>query len=319
MWGGVQKVRLHPSPPPWTSSAHQVSGYRDSGVTHLTGNLRTVVSGMPDSCFSLVARRREWVKISQTLCLGAKSPWSAKHVCVSACARVCGWMQSLGQQTPAPDFHRLVSDALIRILSECFILQWCSFYLKQPHIKNMIKKQNCPQSLHPNPLFLFYRSPSDVCGSSIDICAWPLRSQRISMFSVFLLCVVLDKHISILWCLIYHSASARGVLEQLDHHFHTFPQPLGFWVRFSEICFSAPVWGLLKCSKQMKHPFHFYWGNCFMYWSGSFRKMWVWFCFGFYCWGLMCGSGKEIVNIQAWWIRGDWPVFCFQLFPVLDW
>lgn len=81
----------------------------------------------------------------------------------------------------------------------------------------------------------------------------------------------------------------------------------------------APAWGPLKCCEQLKYPFRFYWGEFFMCWSGSLRKMWVWFCFGLYCWGSICGSGRESVNIQAWRIRGGWSGFCSQLLPVPPW
>lgn len=102
----------------------------------------------------------------------------------------------------------------------------------------------------------------------------------------------------------------------------TFPQMFDFW----EICFSnpgasfgfsvGPARGLRTNEIFVQFSFR---GIFFLSWWGSFRKMWVWFCSGLYCWDLTCGSGKGGTNIQTWWIRVDWPGFCSQLFPILDW
>lgn len=80
------------------------------------------------------------------------SEWKSPELCARE-TRVCGqpslrvWLVANPRssvQTPAPDFCRLVSDTLISILSEHFILQWCSFYLKWQHIKILKTKAKFP-------------------------------------------------------------------------------------------------------------------------------------------------------------------------------
>ena len=153
------------------------------------------------------------------------------------------------------------------------------------------------------------------------LCLWENTSY--SLFpSILLFC----KHISMLRCLIDHLASSHDVLEWLGHHFHNLPSDVCFLGRFCEICFSnpgasfgfsvGPARGLKTNEIFVQFSSR---GIFFLSWSGSFRKMWVWFCSGLYCWDLTWGSGKGGANIQTWWIRVDWPGFCSQLFPVLDW